>query len=533
MKNGYFQLVCDAKGTALKIMAPKKGGSHVFVREIMDYLSLQGIMYDAVTLNAGLQNARNSDAEEYQFQINGDTVAEVRESYKLNVSQNKMTVIVRFYAPSLKGRRMNADEFLQDLSSKNIVNGIRKEEIQKFFDSPEYCTDVIVAQGQLPRHGKDARIEYYFKTDLKARPTLNSDGSVDFFHLNTICHCSKGDVLARLFPADPGSYGMSVYGEKIKPRDVKQAVLKFGHNISVSEDRQVLTAETDGHVTLVEGKVFVSNVYEVENVDISTGDIDYEGSVRVNGNICTNFTVQATGNIEVKGVVEGAYLEAGGDIIIARGMNGMARGVLKAGGNVVSKFIENSKVSAGGYVSTESILHSEVMAGTEILVTGKRGFITGGRVSASNLVLVKTLGSSMGADTIVEVGIDPGMKAKVQQLQKQIMDNRKNIEKIHPVLNTFRQKMLQGIKLRPEQLKNVQDMIQKENQIQQELERDMAELSSLQQVMDESGHARIEVTGEVFSGTKICISDVSMVVKSSMSYCKFIKERGDVKMVPL
>ncbi|MBO5055969.1 MAG: DUF342 domain-containing protein [Eubacterium sp.] len=533
MKNGYFQLVCGEKGTALKIIAPKEGGSHVFVREIMDYLNLQGIMYDTATLNAGLQNARNSDAEEYQFQINKDAVSEVRESYKLNVSQNKMTVMARFYAPSLKGGRMDADEFLRDLAGKNIVNGIKKEEIRKFFDSPEYCKDVFVAQGQLPRHGKDARIEYYFDTDLKAKPTLNSDGSVDFFHLNTICHCSKGDVLARLFPADTGAYGMTVYGEKVKPRDVKHAALKFGHNISISEDKQVLTAETDGHVTLVEGKVFVSNVFEVENVDISTGDIDYEGSVKINGNVCTNFTVRASGNIEVRGVVEGAYLEAGGDIIIARGMNGMARGVLKAQGNVISKFIENAKVSAGGYVSTESILHSEVMAGTEILVTGKRGFITGGRVSASNLVLVKTLGSSMGADTIVEVGIDPGIKVKIQQLQKQIADNRKNIEKIRPVLLAFKQKIAQGAKLKPEQLKNVQDMLQKEKQIQQDLETDTAELSSLQQMMEGSNQARIEVTGEVFAGTKICISDVSMVVKNSMSYCKFIKEHGDVKMAPL
>lgn len=533
MKNGYFQLVCGEKETALKVIAPKEGGSRVFIREIMDYLSLQGIAYDTAALNAGLQNAKNSDGEEYQFQINKEAVSEVRESYKLNVSQNNMTVMARFYAPSLKGGKMDADEFLQDLASRNIVYGIKKEEIRKFFDSPEYCKDVFVAQGQLPRHGKDARIEYYFETDLKAKPTLNSDGSVDFFHLNTICHCSKGDVLARLFPADAGAYGMTVYGEKVKPRDVKYAALKYGHNISISEDKQVLTAETDGHVTLVEGKVFVSNVFEVENVDISTGDIDYDGSVTVNGNVCANFTVRASGNIEVKGVVEGAYLESGGDIIIARGMNGMAKGVLKAKGNVISKFIENAKVSAGGYVSTESILHSEVIAGTEILVTGKRGFITGGRVSASNLVLVKTLGSSMGADTIVEVGLDPEIKIKKQQLQKQIADNCKNIEKIHPVLLAFKQKMAQGVKLRPEQLKNVQDMVQKERQIQQDIEADTAEFLALQQMTEGSDQARIEVTGEVFAGTKICISEVSMVVKASMSYCKFIKEHGDVKMVPL
>ena len=121
--------------------------------------------------------------------------------------------------------------------------------------------------------------------------------------------------------------------------------------------------------------------------------------------------------MEVSGVVEGALVEAGGDIIIAKGMNGMGKGVLNAKGNVVAKFLENATVTALGYVSSESILHSTVYAGDEITVSGKRGFITGGRVCATNMVSVKTLGSSMGADTIVEVGADPTVKVRIQNLQ--------------------------------------------------------------------------------------------------------------------
>ena len=94
----------------------------------------------------------------------------------------------------------------------------------------------------------------------------------------------------------------------------------------------------DGHVSLVEGKVFVSDVYEVENVDLSTGNIDFEGSVQVKGNVSSNFVIRAGGNVIISGVVEGAYIEAGGNIIIARGMNGMTKGILKAGGNIVAKF---------------------------------------------------------------------------------------------------------------------------------------------------------------------------------------------------
>ena len=130
------------------------------------------------------------------------------------------------------------------------------------------------------------------------------------------------------------------------------------------------------------------------------------------GNVSSNFEIRAGGNVIISGVVEGACIEAGGNIIIARGMNGMAKGILKAGGNIVAKFLENATVSAGGYVNTESILHSNVTASTEIQVTGKRGFITGGHVRAGQRIEVKTLGATLGAPTVVEVGVDPEKKAE-------------------------------------------------------------------------------------------------------------------------
>ena len=533
MKNGYFRVICGGNGVSVRIVLPKDGGEFVSVKELMDYLDSRNIPFELSALNKGIQDAVASKQAEYGFMISNVPAQEVREGYVLLVSQDKMTATARFYPPSLHGERMCVEEFLNDLAVKKIIFGIKTKEIEQFFAAPEYCTDFVVASGVQPRQGSDARIEYYFNTDLDARPTLLADGSVDFFHLNTICCCQKGQVLARLFPEDPGEYGSTIYGERIKPRTVKKETLRFSNNISLSEDRQTITSEVNGHVTLVDGKVFVSNILEVKDVDSSTGDIDYEGSVKINGNVCANFSVRAKGDIEVSGVVEGAYLEAGGDIIITRGMNGMIKGTLKAGGNIVAKFIENAKVHADGYVSTESILHSDVYAATEILVSGRRGFITGGKVSAMNLVRVKTLGSSMGADTIVEVGVDPSIKQELTALQKQVAENKKTLDALYPVLSSMAQKLSQGVKLKPEQLKYLQDLIATEKLKKQEQESSIMRMKQLRVILDESANARVEVIGEVFGGTKICIADASMVVKNSMSYCKFVKQQGEVKMTAL
>lgn len=64
-----------------------------------------------------------------------------------------------------------------------------------------------------------------------------------------------------------------------------------------------------------------------------------------------------------------------------------------------------------------------------------------------------------------------------------------------------------------------------------ELEKTMKELEFLQEVIEQQAHAQVVVKGEVFPGTKIVIGDVSMAVQDGMKYCKFIKLRGDVKMV--
>jgi uncharacterized protein (DUF342 family) len=61
----------------------------------------------------------------------------------------------------------------------------------------------------------------------------------------------------------------------------------------------------------------------------------------------------------------------------------------------------------------------------------------------------------------------------------------------------------------------------------------MQELEQYQTVLDSETQGQVIVTGDVYPGVKICIGDVSMVVKSPMKYCRFIKEAGDVKMAAI
>lgn len=529
--NGYFQVVNNGGRINIKLIPPTDGGEAIRLDELTEYLSLKNISYDVKALYTLLGNLSEvsylDTATPFKFKEG--------ESVRVFCAPDNMSVTVRIIPAFEGGEKMSREEFMREFSSRGICFGFDEAAIERFLATRPYCTDAVLVRGVPPVHGTDAKIEYFFNTDPKIKPTLNEDGSVDFFNLNTINHCLKGDLLARLTLEEYGESGKNVKGELIKPRDVKRVRLSYGRNIEINEDKTEIFSMVSGHVSLVEGKVFVSNVFEVENVDNSVGNIDYDGSVCVNGNVCENFTIKAKGSIEVKGVVEGAHLEAGENIIIARGMNGMHKGELIAGGNIVAKFLENAKVTAGGFVEAESIMHSMVNAGTDIKVTGKKGFIAGGKACATNTIEVKNLGSGMGADTIVEVGMDTTLKANMQENMKIVQAIDKQLATIKPVLEGARVKLSQGIKMSSDQLMQLQKLAMLNKELSAKREKAVEELQAFNAANDASASnsGQVIVTGEVYPGTRICIGDVSMVVKSGMRYCRFIKEAGDVKMVAI
>ncbi len=529
MRNGFFKIVKAEGGFGIKLFPPVDGGESFQITEIMNYLSANSIDYDLNMLKRAVLTE-----EDCVFFLCAAPCPVINENYVLSVADDNMSATARFYPASDTGTRLNINEFINDLRYKGIISGIDIEALQNHFMSEDhYCTNFVVAKGTNPVHGDDDKMEFYFNTNTHVKPTVREDGSVDFFNLNNINHCKADDVLARIFKAPDGIPGTNIWGQSIKPRDQKRLTFKHGNNIALSDDGLTLSSMVDGHVMLIEGQVFVSDVFEVENVDLSVGNIDYTGSVSIHGNVNSNLVVKAGGNVVVNGVVEGAQIIAGGNIVIARGMNGMGKGILRAGGDITAKFIENATVEAEGNVYTESILHSNVSAGLEVDVAGKRGFITGGHVQANNLVSVKNLGGEMGAQTVVEVGVDPKIKAEYTQLEKDIAEIVKNIKIAQPVIAGFMEKRAKGARITPEQTKYVMETAKMIEAKKIELQQKNDMLKELQKFFEAQSKAKVVVHGEVFPGTTIVIGELSQVVQSKLTYCCFEVVRGDVKALPL
>ena len=526
-KNGYFQIEKKSDGLYVHVIPAEGNGKKPVVEELIAYLDKKKVPYtNSVEVRKAFELAltqgkpgKFSSAEIIPF--NGWVEYQV-----INEGQE---MVARMYPPVIGMPDVSAREIETDLLHMKITYGIDKKIIQRITSERRYLETFIIALGTMPIEGRDAELKYYFSTEHVTKPKINEDGSVDFHQLDMISTVQAGDVVAEIFPEDKGTPGMNIYGMTISPRKVSRKIFRHGRNLEISPDGTKLVTLVTGHITLEGDKVFVSTEYSVPaDVNNSTGDIDFDGDVTVAGNVLAGFKVKASGKIIVKGVVEGAELIAGGDIILERGILGMNKGVLVAGGNIASTFIENATVRAGGDISSNAIIHSDVNAHGVIEVHGKKGYIIGGIVRAGFKIESKTIGSEMGANTVVSVGTDPELLEKVNSLKKKIMSGRQDKDKLLQVVTRFKKKLSNNEKLSRDQLDILNKAINDMKTLEKEVDEARYEYRQLSEMVCEENDARIQIHGTVYPGTKVEIGDSQLFIREKNDHCQYVKRGVDV-----
>lgn len=530
-KNSYFELFGKSDGTYIRIYEAEGNGDLLPYEEVSDYLVEHNIYdFDKIAIGKALTSLSGVT----EVKINSLNLQAIDEYMRVEIASDRSYAKARFYPPANGGRLLTKEGIIDELVRNGVKYGVDEDAIKFFLQNRTYCTDYKLAKALMPQEGRDAQITYNFNTDLTLKPKRNEDGSVDFHQLDMISSCKKGDILATLTPAYYGKPGIDVCGNVIKPAKVTNKAFRYGRNIHLSEDGLQLISDVDGHVTLVDGKVFVSDTFEVQgDVDTSTGDINYEGNVLVRGNVITGFAIRAKGDIIVNGVVEGAYIEAGGQIVLKRGMQGMNKGILKAGSNIITKFLENTEVIAGGYISTESILHSKVSAKGDIIIGGRRGFVTGGEIRSGTMISVKTAGSQMGTATLLEVGIDPNIVEEFREVEKKLTTVMTEKDRLSQNFITFRKKLEQGTQVTEEKIRFLRQMTQSNILLDTQIKELKKRYDELRPEMDSNTSGSIIVSDVVYPGTKIVISNVIYYVREKIHHSKFVRDRADIKILPL
>ena len=169
------------------------------------------------------------------------------------------------------------------------------------------------------------------------------------------------------------------------------------------------------------------------------------------------------------------------------------------------------------------------MAKGEIQVSGKKGFITGGVVRSTSQVCAKNIGSPMGTETVIEVGVDPVLKEKYQTKLNEIKESEKILATLKPVLVAFGKKMGHGEKFSKEQLLKLQDIQKQVQENEQRIANNEKEIEEIEEMLQEETTACIKAQGHIYTGVKIVISDATLFVRENASFVRFIREKGEVK----
>ena len=343
-----------------------------------------------------------------------------------------------------------------------------------------------------------------------------------------------GQLLARLVPVTPGVEGANLYSDPLPPRMPKVVKLRYGKNIEINSDKTEIFAACEGLVKLFEGKVLVNNVYEVPNhVGPSTGDVTFEGSVIVHGNVLGGFTVKAKGDIEVMGSVEGATVISGGNITLHAGIQGMSKGKVEAVGDVHARYIENAEVITGGDVHSEAILHSQVTCKGKVTVEGKKGMISGGAISAGESVTTKILGSHMGTSTTVSVGIDPIMLQEYAELKKSLPKMKGEVAKLEQIINLLNKRKEADGQLETDKQEMYMSAVRNKIFLGNKLKQAQLRFDELDELVENKNNGMVCVSNELFPGVKISIGSVSTYVRDEIKYVKLVKDGADIKMTSL
>ena len=117
--------------------------------------------------------------------------------------------------------------------------------------------------------------------------------------------------------------------------------------------------------------------------------------------------------------------------------------------------------------------------------------------------------------------------AQIQELQKTTLNAAEVI------YNNFKEKQKKGIQYNESQMRYMRSVASLIQEKKTELERLNTRRQALQDMMESREDARVVINEQVFPNTTIVIGGISRLVKDNYHYCKFVKEEGEVKMVPL
>lgn len=337
---------------------------------------------------------------------------------KVTKSEDNMSATIKVIA-AYGGKILKVKDVIKLGQEQNITFGYDNEAIKllvieaKNAAGGEVITGII-AKGKPPENGKHAYLEYFVQSaeDRILKPQKIDGNRVDMRDLGAIESIGEGEKLACKHPATAGKAGVSILGDAIEPIEGTDFELVIGEGTSRStENPHELLATRSGLPKKIENGMMVDKVFQSTAVDVSTGHINFDGAIIINGDVSQGMKVTATGDIHINGMVESASIKAGGSVIIDNGAVGKQTDieevaepsfstVIEAAHSINLKHGQYIDLIAGNDINIERhLLHSRTNA--NFLTVG--GKLVGGRCNLAKGVEAGTIGAPAGSSISITV----------------------------------------------------------------------------------------------------------------------------------
>jgi uncharacterized protein (DUF342 family) len=355
----------------------------------------------------------------------------------IEVSTNKMKADLIFHSPIEDGLLPTEKDIHYVLQSSHVVYGIDEASLREIASGlnngkiPE--EKITIAQGTAPVNGQNGKLTYHFNTQTSLKPKQNPDGSVDYKSVDIVISVNKGDKLVTLEPPEKGIPGKNLYGDLLQCMDGVPAKLPIGPHTEVDpQNRDTLIASTGGIVRVVGPAVEVCEGFIINgNVDFSTGNVKYDHSVIVTGDVKSSFDIECGGDLQISGTIEDSNLKVGGNVLCRFGFCGQGKGLIDAKGDVNLGFMKNQTIRSKKNVNiARESLNSTIFAKETIQIHGNPLSVAGGYLTASESITVNSIGNHSGIKTLCEVGFDFTLGEDLRALEMHLTELLQNQTKI-------------------------------------------------------------------------------------------------------
>lgn len=451
---------------------------------------------------------------------------------KINISSDGLDARIFFPMPEPGQERetYTKGQILDMLKDAGVTFGIDQEAVARIADSPMYNRDVVIATGKNAVQGEPGHYDYYFDLTVNRKPTIREDGSTDYMNIKVIETVDKDQVIAVYHPAVQGAKGITVRGQMIEPKPVRDLPPLAGRGFDREDDGVTYRANIDGKIEMSGNRILILPVYEISgDVNISTGNVDFNGDVIVHGGVSDGAIIRAAGSVTIDGLVESCEIYTRKDLFLLSGVKGGDKTIIDAQGNITAQFMEYAFVNCKGDITADYVFNSRVTCDGHIELNGNKAAIIGGYTAAVRGIDVNEIGNSFGTITNVVAGIAQEKLVAIEQLNQEVTALSDNIAKIKKALNEF-EKLAEArganYKDDPRRLQLLRVKIRDEAVLLEQ----QSKLQDLKNTVEHGTNATIKVFKRVYAGTSVSIDSHHVNVKENQDRVEFVKTPTGIRM---